>query len=172
MNSSCPARTTAATLPGMVVRKPSFVRVDITNMRRDDAPLGDPQAVVHLVSPGSRYAVRREGEAWEGEWFPVGTPLPVGWSDVFTEAEARLLLPSLRLRANAGRAAREPTTADGRLIARAKRALGVTAAQLAKTIGTHESVLSRAMHGALPDAHRAALRALLTSHDHARPRTK
>lgn len=160
MNSSCPARPAAATLGGMVVRKPSFVRVDTT----------DRGAVI--LSPGARYAVKREGEAWEGEWFPLGSPLPAGWSDAFTEPEARLLLPSLRLRANAGRAAREPTTADGRLIARAKRTLGLTAAQLAKALGTHESVLSRAMHGALPDAHRAALRALLTSHDHERPRTK
>ena len=118
-------------------------------------------AVARLVKPGARYAVRRSGEERRGEWVPEGEPLPRGAGDTFTEAEARLVLPFLRVRGTAGRRGAEPTTADGKLVARACKKLGVTAAGLAERIGAHESVLSRARHGELPEAHRLAIKALL-----------
>ncbi len=52
---------------------------------------------------------------------------------------------------------------DGRLVARACKRLGVTAAALAERIGAHEAVLSRARHGELPEQHREAIKALLKS---------
>ncbi len=118
-------------------------------------------AVARLVRPGARYAVRRSGEEHRGEWVPEGEPLPRGAGDTFTEAEARLVLPFLRVRGTAGRRGAEPTTADGKLVARACRKLGVTAAGLGERIGAHESVLSRARHGELPEVHREAIKALL-----------
>lgn len=60
-----------------------------------------------------------------------------------------------------GRPAAAPTTADGKLVARACKRLGITAAALAERIGAHEAVLSRARHGELPAHHRDAIRALL-----------
>ncbi|WP_438029089.1 hypothetical protein [Sorangium sp. So ce233] len=60
-----------------------------------------------------------------------------------------------------GRKGAEPTTPDGRLIARACKRLGLTAAALAEAVGAHESVLSRARHGDLPEKHREAIAALL-----------
>lgn len=118
-------------------------------------------AVARLVKPGARYAVRRSGEEHRGEWVPDGEALPRGAGDTFTEAEARLVLPFLRVRGTAGRRGAEPTTADGKLVARACRKLGVTAVGLGERIGAHESVLSRARHGELPEAHRLAIMALL-----------
>lgn len=56
--------------------------------------------------------------------------MPAGYAEVFTEAEARLLLPFLLVRGAAGRTSRDATTPDGRLVARAKRTLGLTAAGL------------------------------------------
>lgn len=117
--------------------------------------------VARLVKPGARYAVRRSGEEHRGAWVPEDGALPKGTGDTFTEAEARLVLPFLRVRGTAGRRGAEPTTPDGKLVARACRKLGVTAAGLGERIGAHESVLSRARHGELPEAHRAAIRALL-----------
>ena len=118
-------------------------------------------AVARLVKPGARYAVRRSGEEYSGAWVPDGETLPKGTGDTFTEAEARLVLPFLRVRGTAGRRGSEPTTADGKLVARACKKLGLTAAGLAERIGAHESVLSRARHGELPEAHREAIKALL-----------
>ena len=118
-------------------------------------------AVARLVKPGARYAAHRTGEEYRGEWVLEGDPLPLGTRETFTEAEARLVLPFLRVRGTAGRRGAEPTTADGKLVARACKKLGVTAAGLGERIGAHESVLSRARHGELPEAHRAAIRALL-----------
>ena len=117
--------------------------------------------VVRIVRPGARYAVTRSGEEYRGGWAPEGTPLSRHASDRFTEDEGRLLLPFLRVRGTAGRPGSEPTTADGKLVARACKRLGVSAAGLAERIGAHESVLSRARHGELPEAHRLAIKALL-----------
>lgn len=114
-----------------------------------------------LTRPGARYAVRRSGEEYRGAWVPEGEALPKGTGDTFTEAEARLLLPFLRVRGTAGRRGAEPTTADGKLVARACRRLGLSAVWLAEKIGAHESVLSRARHGELPETHREAVKALL-----------
>lgn len=114
-----------------------------------------------LVRPGARYAVRRSGEEYRGAWVPDGEALPRGASETFTEAEARLVLPFLRVRGTAGRRGAEPTTADGELVARACKKLGLSAVGLAEKIGAHESVLSRARHGELPETHREAIRALL-----------
>ena len=117
--------------------------------------------VARLVKPGARYAVRRSGEEHRGAWVPEDEALPKGTGDTFTEAEARLVLPFLRVRGTAGRRGSEPTTADGKLVARACKRLGLTAAGLAERIGAHESVLSRARRGELPEAHREAIKALL-----------
>lgn len=48
----------------------------------------------------------------------------------------------------------------------------MTVAQLATAIGVHESVISRAVNGALPAAHRDALQKLLRERTNAPPRTK
>jgi len=114
-----------------------------------------------LVRPGARYAVRRSGEEYRGAWVPEGEALAGGADETFTEPEARLLLPFLRVRGTAGRRGAEPTTPDGKLVARACKKLGVTAAGLGERIGAHESVLSRARHGELTEAHRLAIKALL-----------
>lgn len=118
-------------------------------------------ALARLVRPGARYAVRRSGEEYRGAWVPEGEALPRGTDETFTEPEARLLLPFLRVRGTAGRRGAEPTTPDGKLVARACKKLGVTAAGLGERIGAHESVLSRARHGELTEAHREAIKALL-----------
>lgn len=112
-----------------------------------------------LVRPGARYAVHRELDALPGAWVPNLDPLADGWSETFTEIQGRLLLPFLRTRQ--GRHARPPTSPDGRLIARACRVLGLTGAELADSLGSNESVLSRARRGKLPAKHREAIRALL-----------
>jgi hypothetical protein len=114
-----------------------------------------------IVRPGARYAVRRSGEEYRGAWVPDGEALSRGTSETFTEAEARLVLPFLRVRGTAGRRGSEPTTADGKLVARACGKLGLSAVGLAEKIGAHESVLSRARHGELPETHREAIKALL-----------
>lgn len=118
-------------------------------------------ALARLVRHGARYAVRRSGEEYRGAWVPDGEALPRGTDETFTEAEARLLLPFLRVRGTAGRRGAEPTTPDGKLVARACKKLGLSAVGLAEKIGAHESVLSRARHGELPETHREAIRALL-----------
>ncbi len=114
-----------------------------------------------VVRAGARYAVHRDGDERPGAWLADGEALPKSWGDTFTEDEARLLLPFLRVRGTAGRKGADPTTADGRLVARACERLGVTAAALAERIGAHEAVLSRARHGELPEKHREAIKALL-----------
>lgn len=113
-----------------------------------------------LRRSGERFAVERRGEEHRGRWLPDGEALPDGWADAFAETEARALLPFLRAQGH-GRKAAKPTTADGRLIDRACRKLGVTVTALGTKIGAHPSVLSRARHGELPEAHRNALKAIL-----------
>ncbi len=150
MIAPCPPPPAAATLPGMPTRKAPPVQI---------APsLGG----YRLVRPGARYAVHRKGEEHRGEWIAEGDALPKGWADTYPEDEARSLLPFLRALGH-GRKAAEPTTPDGKLIARACKRLGLTAAALAEAIGAHESVLSRARHGELPKVHRDAITALLKS---------
>ncbi len=114
-----------------------------------------------LVRPGARYAVCRKGDARPGTWLSADEALPDGWVDTFPEEEARSLLPFLRARGTAGRRGAAPTTADGRLVARACERLGLTAAALGERIGAHEAVLSRARHGALSKKHRETIKALL-----------
>lgn len=114
-----------------------------------------------IVRSGARYAVHRDGDERPGAWVPQGEPLDPGWTDVYPENEARALLPFLRVRATAGRQAGEPTTPDGKLIARACKRLGLTAAALGEQIGAAEAVLSRARNGELPAKHRDAIKALL-----------
>ena len=148
MTAPCSEPPAAATLPGMPTRKPSPIQAV-------SSPAG-----FRLVRPGARYAVHRKGEAHRGEWLAENEALPKGWADTYPENEARALLPFLRALGH-GRKAAEPTTPDGKLVARACKRLGLTAAALAETIGAHESVLSRARHGELPKAHRDAITALL-----------
>lgn len=119
-----------------------------------------------LTRPGARYAVKRRGDAHEGEWLPESDATPRGWDDAFQEPEARSLLALLRrlegtAAGKGGRKAAEPTTPDGKLVARACKRLGLTAVALAEAIGAHESVLSRARHGELPPKFRDAIEALL-----------
>jgi hypothetical protein len=124
-----------------------------------------------LVRPGARYAVDREGEEYNGSWLDYDAPVH-GANDTFTEGEARLLLPLLRAMegmaaGKGGRPATTPTTPDGRLVARACKKLGLSGLELAHRIGAHESVLSRARHGVLPEKHREAIRGLLQAADQA-----
>ena len=115
-----------------------------------------------LTRPGARYAVHREDDARPGAWLPDSEALPEGWTVVYEEGEARLLLPFLRQRGTAGRKGSAPTTPDGKLVARACRKLGLpTAAALAARIGATEAQLSRARNGELPAKHREAIKALL-----------
>ncbi len=114
-----------------------------------------------LVRPGARYAVCRKGDARPGAWLREDEALPMGWVDAFPEEEARSLLPFLRARGKAGRRGAAPTTADGRLVARACARLGLTAAALAERIGVHETMLSKARNGTLVKKHREAIKALL-----------
>lgn len=113
-----------------------------------------------ICRPGQRYAVDRNGEEHRGRWLPEGEVLPEGWADAFAETEARALLPFLRAQGH-GRKPAKPTTADGRLIDRACRKLGITVSALGVKIGAHPSVLSRARHGELPEAHRTTLKSIL-----------
>lgn len=120
-----------------------------------------------IVRPGARYAVERQGEEHRGAWLSEGEPLRRA-EDTFTESEARLLVPLLRelegrAAGKGGRPRGEPTTPDGKLLDRACKRLGLSAAGLAASIGAHESVLSRARHGELPKAHREAILALLST---------
>lgn len=139
---------------GMPARKPHPVQIA-------PAPGG-----FRLTRPGARYAIERRGEEHPGEWLPEDEPLPKGWADTFPEDVARAVLPLLRRLEGAaagkgGRKGSEPTTPDGRLITRACKRLGLTAAALAEAIGAHESVLSRARQGELPERHREAIKVLL-----------
>jgi hypothetical protein len=118
-----------------------------------------------IERPGERYVVKRSGDELRGAWLGEDQA-PGKADDTFTEREARLLLPLLRdmehrAKGKGGRRAAEPTTPDGRLISRACKTLDLSVAALADRIGAHESVLSRARHGELPEAHRQAIRALL-----------
>lgn len=113
-----------------------------------------------VVRSGERYMVGAHGDEYAGQWLPDDERVPDGCSDIFTENEARLLLPFLRAHGH-GRKAAAPTTTDGRLIDRACRKLGITVAGLGAKIGAHQSVLSRARHGELPEVHRNTIRAIL-----------
>jgi len=112
--------------------------------------------------------VERRGDELRGAWLPDADPLG-GADDAFTEREARLLLPLLRdmegmAAGKGGRHAAEPTTPDGRLVARACKKLGVRDDELAALIGAADkTVISRVRNGTrgLPEAQRDALRSLL-----------
>jgi len=128
------------------------------------SPLPLQIPLFRLVRTGSRYAVHREGDARPGAWIPDDAALQEGWSEVFPEDEARSLLPLLRSRAMPGRTGASPTSADGKLIERARQCLGFrTVAELAVHLEIHESVLSRARHGTLPPAHRKTLEKIVKS---------
>jgi hypothetical protein len=114
-----------------------------------------------IVKPGFRYAARRAGEEHKGQWVADGSETPLGLTDVFTEGEARLMLPLLRSRGTAGRKADNATTPDGELISRVMEAFGLTAAALASKLGVDPSVLSRGRRGKLAPEHHAALLDLL-----------
>ncbi len=114
-----------------------------------------------LTRPGARYAIERVGDEHVGSWLPDSEALPPRCTDMFFEEEARSLLPFLRARGTAGRKGAEPTTPDGKLIARACKKLKLTTVALAEAIGAHESVLSRARSGELPEKHRDAIKALI-----------
>ena len=150
-----PAPNPATSIGGMT--KPPTIEVRLS---RDGA---------RILKPGARYVVLRRGDQHEGRWLTDGEATPRGHTDLFTEAEARLLVPFLRVRGSAGRTSREATTPDGKLVTKAKRLLGLTAAGLADAIGAHETALSRALHGSLTDAQREAIRALLKNRP---PRTR
>ena len=129
------------------------------------APVG---RLFRLVRPGARYVVTREGEERPGVWLPDGTNLPPGATDDYPENEARSLLAVLRAlegraAGKGGRHAAEASSPDGRLIARARRKLGLTMSGLAGLLGVDNAQLSRAMSGELPAKHRDAIKALLKS---------
>jgi len=154
MTPACPQRADPAILRAVPPRRPHPVQIALS-------PGG-----FRLVRPGARYAIQRRGEEHPGDWLPDAEPLPKGWADTFPEDVARAVLPLLRRLEGAaagkgGRKGAAPTTPDGRLIARACKRLGLTAAALAEAIGAHESVLSRARHAELPERHREAIAALL-----------
>lgn len=114
-----------------------------------------------IFRPGARFAVVRKGEAYQGSWVADGAEFPAGASDTFTEGEARIALALLRGRERPGRAPDEPTTEDGRLVARACAVLRITAGELAVRAGTGAAVLSRARHGSLSASARARILELL-----------
>lgn len=116
-----------------------------------------------LTRPGARYVIDPSGEEHVGQWVPNDEPVPVGSADVFPKHEARALLPFLRARGTAGRKGAEPTTPDGKLIARACKRLGLTVAALGAAVGVHESTLSRARSGELLPEQRDAINALLSN---------
>ncbi|XXX79224.1 hypothetical protein WMF30_10660 [Sorangium sp. So ce134] len=154
MTPACPERADPATLRAVPTRRPHPVQIATV-------PGG-----FRVTRPGARYALERRGEEHPGDWLPEDDPLPKGWADTFPEDLARAVVPLLRRLEGAaagkgGRKAAAPTTADGRLVARACKRLGLTAAALAEAIGAHESVLSRARHGGLPEKHREAIAELL-----------
>lgn len=151
---ACPELADPATLRAVPTRRPHPVQIAAS-------PGG-----FRLIRPGARYAIERRGEEHPGDWLPEDAALPKGWVDTFSEDVARAVLPLLRRLEGAaagkgGRKGTEPTTPDGRLVARACKRLGLTAAALAEAVGAHESVLSRARHGDLPEKHREAIVALL-----------
>lgn len=75
----------------------------------------------------------------------------------------RALAVALLAPTRVGRPPRRATTPDGRLVQRACRRLDLSMTALARRLGTHKSVLSRALHARLPTKHRAAIRSLLRS---------
>jgi hypothetical protein len=152
-NEAVDDRTKSPTISRMASRKPISIRAVST-------PAG-----FRIERPGARYAAERAGDEYRGVWLPDEEPLSEA-RDTFTEGEARLLLPLLRdmegmAAGKGGRPAAVPTSPDGQLIARACKRLGLSAATLAERIGAHQSVLSRARHGELPEAHRTTIRTLL-----------
>jgi len=123
-----------------------------------------------IARGGELYAVLRAAEDGErkGAWFRRDD-VPKDHIVDFTEHEASLILPLLRAldRSGAGRRPEKASTADGRLIDRVCKALGVTAAALAEETKIAKETLSRARKSAeaggrpLTEQHRATLRELL-----------
>lgn len=116
-----------------------------------------------ILRPGARYAVTRDGEAYQGIWVRDGDELPAGASDSFTEDEARIALALLRDNTRTGRPARAPTTEDGRLIDEVCRVRKITQKDLAAELGTGAAVVSRARRGEQPlsQAHRDRLATMI-----------
>ncbi len=122
-----------------------------------------------VTRPGARYATHREGDERPGVWLDEATPAAPGFVDAFPEDEARSLLVTLRAietrprGGKGGRPAGEATTPDGKLIVKARKALGLTMSGLAGALGIQNAQLSRAMTGELPAKHRDAIKALIKS---------
>lgn len=128
--------------------------------RPDAVQIAQHGTLYRLVRGPDVYAVRTDGDALRGEWVPAES-IPDGATVDLSEEAARVALPLLRSRAVPGRPALRAGSPDGRLIAQACKALGLTRRQLAVRLGTGEAVLSRASRegGALPSGHADRLRA-------------
>jgi hypothetical protein len=108
--------------------------------------------------PGARYAVTRVDDIYSGKWIPDDEPLCLSYLDLFTENEARMMLPFLRS-LDHGNKKRPSTNEDGQVVDQACTATGMSVRELSVRLGIHESTLSRVRSGnrALTKAQRAAL---------------
>jgi hypothetical protein len=108
--------------------------------------------------PGFRYAVTRVDDVYRGKWIHDDEPLCLSYVDLFTENEARMMLPFLRS-LDHGNKKRPSTTDDGHVVDQACAATGLSVRELSTRLGIHESTLSRARTGnrRLTEAQRAAL---------------
>lgn len=149
---------------------------NLAGVRKPTSPIQAVQTApdggfYRLTRPGARYVVTRQGDERPGSWVPDGDALDAldpQAVDAFPEDEARSLLAVLRAlegraAGKGGRRAAEPTSPDGRLVARARKQLGLTMAGLAEAIGADPAQLSRALSGELPAKHREKLKELLTA---------